>query len=171
MENRNLNPIYRNFLVQQTIVVPVEKTKHNNNWKKAILAIFIIGILLATIGVPVYNVVFAIEGNAIPFESGNILLTPNSNSRANGQMGNIIAFEIWNWGATPSVKNIEEMLTAAGLGIAAYIVGNIAYNIYLYLGMGGSLTASALASIIWMSASMYFTWPVVLGIAVTLVAA
>ena len=72
------------------------------NWEEGIPAIAVVGILLVTVGVPIYNFIFAAEGNAIPLELGNIdNIQAQSTSGLSG-MGNLIDFELTRWEATPT---------------------------------------------------------------------
>lgn len=126
---------------------------------------------MATMGVPLYNAVLTAESNAMPCEMQGLALTSTSNDAINGRMGNIMAFEMWHWGAKPSVRDIGQILTGAGLVIATYIIYDIAQQISTFLNDGGALTAYAIASIIWMSVAGYLTWPVLVGIAAAVVMA
>ena len=72
------------------------------NWKKGIPAIAVVGILLVTAGVPIYNVIFAAEGNAIQLEFGNIVNIQVQSTFGISGMGNLIDFELTRWEATPT---------------------------------------------------------------------
>ena len=134
MESYSINPVFQSFLYSQTRETGIfERKRKENNWKKGILAIAVVGILLVTVGVPIYNFIFAAEGNAIPLELGNIgNIQVQSTSGVSG-MGNLIDFELTHWGATPTEKDLVDFLvglfTSYGVYVGTDVLATIGYAI------------------------------------------
>ena len=134
MESYSINPIFQSFLNSQTQETGIfERKRRENNWKKGILAIAVVGILLVTAGVPIYNVIFAAEGNAIPLEFGSIGNIQVQSASGISGMGNLIDFELTHWGATPTEQALVDFLvslfTSYGIYVGSDVLAAIGYAI------------------------------------------
>lgn len=134
MESYSINPVFQSFLHSQTQETGIfEKKRRDNNWKKGMLAIAVVGILLVTAGVPIYNVIFTAEGNAIPLEFGNIGNIQSQSTSGISEMGNLIDFELTHWGATPTEQDLVDFLvglfTSYGIYVGSDILAAIGYAI------------------------------------------
>ena len=120
-----INPIYKNLINSGGAKTAFKNKKHKNNWIKALICIFVLAILMMSVGVPVYDGLIAMENNAIPYEFGNIGNLNVKTSSTSG-MGGIIWFETQHFGQIPTVKDfvaaLTQVLIGAGLG---YVVGLI----------------------------------------------
>jgi len=110
--------------------------KHINNWKKSLISIFIIAVLLTAIGIPVYGGIIAMENNAIPYEFGNLGKTIQSSSTnvvTGGHMADLIDYMLTHFGAAPTQKDMVDFLiglfTSYGLYVGSQTLALIGYSI------------------------------------------
>ncbi len=113
--------------------------KKHNNYIKAIISIFAVAVLLSTMGVPIYSGIYAMEQNAIPYE-----VNVNWNTIQSGNMANIIAYELWHFGAMPSPNNIagfiRDGLESGGLGFLTEYVSFLVTEVLVYIFSDGLST-------------------------------
>ena len=146
-----INPDYRNLLaIEKSRInsMGLHENKKHNNYTKAIISIFAVTILLSTMGVPIYNGIYAMESNALPM---NTSLSSVNNPVSSG-IPNLIAYELYNWGKIPSPTAIGEMIAGAliDLGLTylltAQEITTISITIVSYLlADGTSVTAVDIA--------------------------
>ena len=114
MESNILNLTYKELIAMEKYrngdTGRIYTDRHRNNWVKAIISIFAIAMLLGTMGVPIYNGVVALEDNAIPYQLGSSL---EASTATGAHMGDIIAYEIYHWGAIPTAEAIGQMIAGA----------------------------------------------------------
>ncbi len=48
------------------------QNKNKNNWTKALISIFVLALLMMSVGVPVYDGVLAMDNNAVPSKFRNL---------------------------------------------------------------------------------------------------
>ena len=123
-----INPDYRNLLAiekSHTNSMGLHENKKHNNYIKAIISVFAVAVLLSTMGVPIYNGIYAMESNALPYNMGIVATTGNS-ATASGHMGDIVYYELTHFGAKPSkaalISDIDGSLSAFDLGVLTYLV-------------------------------------------------
>lgn len=63
------NPVWRQVLKEEDISVPVHSKKSGNDWSKILVSIGVVALILAMVGVPVYNFVLGAESGAIPLNN------------------------------------------------------------------------------------------------------
>ncbi len=140
-----MNPTYKELIAieeyRNNNTERIYNNKHRNNWIKAIISIFAIAMLLSIMGVPIYNGIVALEENAMPYQLGNSLEAPTATG---GYMGDIIAYELWHWGAMPSPTTVSgfivDGLKSAGLGYLTMYVGFLVTEVLVYIASGGLTT-------------------------------
>jgi len=94
--------------------------------------------LLGMMGVPIYNGIYAMESNALPYD---MEITTNTGHMvtSSGSVGDIIAYEIFHWGKIPTAQAIGEMIAGAliDLGLtyllSAQEITTISVTIVTYL--------------------------------------
>ncbi len=124
MEVYNINPIYKNLINSRGVKTSFKEKKHKNNWIKALISIFVLALLMMSVGVPVYDGLLAIENNAVPYEFGNMgnLNVKTTSTLGTSEMGNIIWYEI-EYGHVPTANELHTLLIGilAGYGIGGAI--------------------------------------------------
>jgi hypothetical protein len=151
----SLNPVYKELIAMEMYrndMGVIYKDKHKNKWKKAIMSIFAVAILLGIMGVPIYNGILVLEDNAIPYDMGNIVEVSTATSL---HMGDIIYYELTHFGARPSVAALDSdiggALGAAGLSVLAYyapfIADAIASSGYITIGSVTDIILTIIAGV------------------------
>jgi len=153
VESNILNPTYRELMAiekyRNSDTGRFYSDKRRNNWIKAIISIFAIATLLGTMGVPLYNGIIAMESNALPYDM-EITTTTSNIATSSVHAGDIIAYEIWNWGQLPNAKDLAIELTAVliEVGIGTYlsvtVVQEISWDIATTFLADGSISDIAL---------------------------
>ena len=171
-----INPDYRNLLaIEKSRInsIGLHENKKYNNYIKAIISIFAAAILLSTMGVPIYNGIYAMESNALPYDM-EIATTTGNIATSSGHAGDIIAYEIWNWGKLPTARDLAEELTGVFLGLgfgtlmSVQVVEEISMDIAMTFFADGTIDEIALDVAI---DSVIYVDPVTLGtIAATVIA-
>ncbi len=119
--------------------------KKHNNYIKAIISIFAVAVLLSTMGVPIYNGIYAMENNALPYDMG-IVATSSNSATASGHAGNLILFELYNWGEIPTAADVGNMIVGAliNLGLTYLLpaseITTISQTIVIMMGEDGTTT-------------------------------
>ena len=153
MESNILNPTYRELIAMEKYrngdTGRIYSDKHRNNWVKAIISIFAIAVLLSTMGVPIYNGIYAMESNAVPYDM-EITTTTSNIATSSGQAGDIIAFEIYHWGQLPTVRGLAEELTGVllevgfGTFMSVEVVEEISMDVAMTFLVDGTIDEIAL---------------------------
>jgi len=135
IESNILNPTYKELIAIEKYrngdTGRIYSDRHTNNWIKAIISIFAIAMLLGMMGVPIYNGIYAMESNALPYD---MEITTNTGHMvtSSGSVGDIIAYEIFHWGHLPSISQLESLienaLVAAGVGWLINILAPVIYT-------------------------------------------
>lgn len=153
MESNILNPTYKELIAiemyRNNDTGINYHNKHRNNWKKGLISIFAIIILLATMGIPVYSGVLAMENNAIPYEFGNSVSMQSYIQPIEGSsFGDLVYYELMHAGALPTAptlaNTIRNALESYGLGIMAEYSYMFATYILAAILSGGSLTTGTI---------------------------
>ncbi|MEM0139124.1 MAG: hypothetical protein QXZ44_00710 [Ferroplasma sp.] len=84
------------------------RIKKHNSHIKAIISIFAVAILLSTMGVPIYNGIYALENSAMLYEMGTAFSTGNI-ATSSGHKGDLIYFKIFHFGQFPSSSDLEHI--------------------------------------------------------------
>jgi hypothetical protein len=130
MESNILNPTYKELIAIEKYrngdTGRIYSNKHTNNWLKAIISIFAIAMLLGMMGVPIYNGIYAMESNALPYD---MEITTNTGNMvtSSGSVGDIIAYEIFHWGQLPTARALAEELTGLfiDLGFGTFLSAEV----------------------------------------------
>ncbi len=110
MEVYNINPMYKNLINSRGVKTSFKDKKHKNNWIKALISIFVLALLMMSVGVPVYDGLLAIENNAVPYEFGNIgNLNMKSNTIPSVNMGNMLYYQLIH-GHPPSPQALRALI-------------------------------------------------------------
>ena len=140
-----INPDYRKLLaIEKSRInsMGLHENKKHNNYTKAIISIFAVAVLLSTMGVPIYNGIYAMESNALPYDMGIVAATGNS-AIASGHMGNIIYYEVYHWGQFPTIAGLEHIIIGALTSIGAAWLVAILYPV---IGTFTSVFAGSIAA-------------------------
>lgn len=120
------NPLWIEALAGEKEIAPLHNKRSDNNWKKGLLSIAIIGLLLGVLGVPVYGLVTSAGSSVIPFNFANENTQIKAFSSNVGTTGDLIDYELTHWGAKPSVALLGDIISDAfsdvGLEAAFYFV-------------------------------------------------
>ncbi len=172
MEVYGINPIYKSLMEEQFRQVPTVKLKNGNIWKKSVLALGIVGLMLTVAGIPLYDGVFLAEGSVIPVNLGALVQTPlaTSESSQSGTFGDIVWYELTHWGANPTVSTLASIIAGGfvreGLGYITADWPAIAGAILDVGVLGDGTIAAILAGLI----SNPVGWGILLTIAAGIVA-
>ncbi len=141
----------------------------------AILVMSVVGILLATTGVPIYSVMFAMEANAIPFEIGNLGHLGTQVVSPASTIGDIVGYELWHWGAYPPVNIIVSAIAGAITGLGVSFLGPWIVLLAHNIAASGAVTIGSISDIILTTIGGISVgpvgWPVIGAIASAVVAA
>lgn len=150
MESHALNPLYKEMLMayakrttDSNAARKVVTKMGSNPWKKVLIAVMIVSLMLITLGVPLYSLLLSVESNALPGNLGSIGNVIETNTVNIANTGNIIGYELWHWGALPSANTLSEWvadgLASLGLGALAVYAFNFALYILSYIIAGFSI--------------------------------
>ncbi len=126
MGSNTINPDYRNLLAiekSRTNSMGLHENRKHNNYIKAIISVFAVAVLLSTMGVPIYNGIYAMESNALPYDMGAAIST--GNGATSGHAEDLIYYEIYNWGQFPSSQALEHMVIHILIGYGLEFVAAI----------------------------------------------
>jgi len=128
MESNILNPKYKELkaieMYRNNSTGMDYHEEHKNNWKKSLISIFAIAVLLTSIGVPVYSGLISMENNAIPYEFGNLGKTIQSSSTdviTSGHIAELVDYELTHWGARPTETDIVNFLIGLFIGVGIVV--------------------------------------------------
>ena len=168
-----INPDYRNLLaIEKSRInsMGLHENKKHNNYTKAIISIFAVAILLSTMGVPIYNGIYAMESNALPYDMGIVAATGNS-ATAVGHAGDIVEYELTHWGAKPSIASLASKIAGffASVGLGYLVTSSGIMDAAGAILASGVLADSAIATILLTIVSGPVGWSILIGIAVLIV--
>ena len=110
-------------------MAPIRPKRSDNKWKKSVLSIGIVTLILTMVGVPVYGFVISTESGAIPMNHSNVGISGNILGLNNATTGDIIWYTISHWGVHPSVSSVVHYIIEGfldvGLEASAYFVGGL----------------------------------------------
>ncbi len=155
MEIYDINPMYRSLLMEQSQQTSIIKENRENNWKRAILAVSVIGILLAATGIPIYGMISALESNALPYEIGDFGQSAQTQVSPS-VMGNILWYELTHFGGTPTVSDVGNMLENAfgTMGLTFLIPYMAAFMIGIEYAFAVGLSVNSLIAGLELSAAI-----------------
>ncbi len=135
--------MFEDFLQSQSEEIKMLGERKRNNWRNSILSLFIVGIFLASVGVPIYGLISASAAPAIPYEFVNNENTQmhaaNSNPTFAG-MGDIIGYYLSHWFHMPSIEYVVGLLSATFAAYGAVV------NEALLTSLGYAILASDLST-------------------------
>ena len=160
MEVYNINPIFISLLNQDSqLTNEVVKKKKENFWKKAILSSTVVIFILAAAGVPVYGVLIAMEGNALPLEFTEMGVAIYTIAHH----GDLYLYEFEHFGMKPSKAQLTSSILGAlngfELSVLAWAVPLIADLILA----SGAISVGSITDIILVSIAGVSLGPVTLA--------
>jgi len=117
-------------------------------------------VLLAAIGVPVYDGIMAMENNAIPYEFGNIGNELQISTANTGHIADLMWYELSHWGAKPSLNALADAIAGALTGEGIGFIGNYVMEIAQTILALGIYSTDVIAGIILTIAGSSVTWEV-----------
>ena len=104
------NPLWKETLAMEALVAPVHAKGSSNNWKKGVLSVATILLLLAMCGVPISTLVVLADNGAVPLNLFKAEMSTSTQPLNGGVSGDFIYYALTHWGGKPTLSDLYEWI-------------------------------------------------------------